>query len=138
VIDGVSAEMEGMDKLVARFRELREAIAKADDEEMERNAEEMATTAEAAAPERKGVLRTTVRVIKKAPRHYLVVAGGPSTRKRVKKGPKPTFDYARADEFGTQEMAAQPFFWPTYRRLRRRFRTRINARRRAIIKAFKL
>lgn len=40
--------------------------------------------------------------------------------------------YARWVEFGTQEMAAQPFFYPSYRALRKRARGRVS---RAINKA---
>jgi len=46
-----------------------------------------------------------------------VVAGGYLTL-RTKGGP--AFDYARADEFGTQKMPAKPFFFPTYRLMKKK------------------
>jgi len=108
---------------------------------MQANAEEMASTAEAAAQKVTGKLKATVRVItkeKNGRKYFLVVAGGRGTRRDVKTGKRKFFDYARANEFGTQNAAAEPFFFPTYRRLKRRFRSRISAARLRIIRAFKL
>lgn len=42
--------------------------------------------------------------------------------------------YARWVEFGTQKMAAQPYFYPSYRALRRRSKSRVT---RAVTKAIK-
>lgn len=61
-----------------------------------------------------------------------VIAGGAITR-RVSANGK-TYDYARAMEFGTRDLAAQPFFFPTYRRHRTRIRSAVS---RAIRKAVK-
>lgn len=61
-----------------------------------------------------------------------ILAGGRLTTKSVRKGASATYDYALAQEFGTQEMAANPFFYPTWRLRRRSVRTKIN---RAIRKA---
>lgn len=47
-----------------------------------------------------------------------VVAGGALTVRTSISGK--SFDYARADEFGTQKMAAQPFFFPTYRLMKKK------------------
>ncbi len=138
MIDGLGARVTGPAELEQIFRRLRADIAADDDAELEIQANAMARAMEAAAPHHEGTLATTVKVIKKAPRHYIIVAGGAATRKRVKRGRKPVYDYARADEFGTVDMAAQPFFFPTYRRKKMTLRRRINARRRARIKALKL
>jgi HK97 gp10 family phage protein len=51
-----------------------------------------------------------------------IVAGGVSTR-RQKTMHSGDFDYARAVEFGTLKMHAEPFFFPTYRLLRKRMRS---------------
>lgn len=42
----------------------------------------------------------------------LILAGGPLTTKR---GPAGSFDYALAEEFGTQKESPLPFFYSTYR-----------------------
>ena len=47
-----------------------------------------------------------------------VVAGGAATVRPSISG-KP-FDYARADEFGTVKMPAHPFFFPTYRLMKKK------------------
>jgi HK97 gp10 family phage protein len=49
-----------------------------------------------------------------------IVAGGVSTRQQSVHS---NFDYARAVEFGTRKMHAEPFFFPTYRLLRKKMRS---------------
>lgn len=49
-----------------------------------------------------------------------IKAGGPTTT--VKSGGGKPYDYSRAVEFGTEHVAAHPFFWPTYRLMRKRMR----------------
>ncbi|MBO0140219.1 HK97 gp10 family phage protein [Agrobacterium sp. Ap1] len=61
----------------------------------------------------------------------VVRAGGETTTKPSAGGP---FDYAVGQEFGTQNGPRQPFFWPAYRLLRKKFTSR---RRRALSKAIK-
>jgi HK97 gp10 family phage protein len=65
----------------------------------------------------------------KTPTVVQVMAGGLLTTRKV--GGKP-YDYARAVEFGTERVAAQPFFFPTYRLMRKSMRSamrrKINAR----------
>jgi HK97 gp10 family phage protein len=74
-------------------------------------------------------------------RHYtsdtggqIVRAGGETTTKPVKAGQSGTYDYAVGQEFGTVDMPASPFFWPSYRLLKTKFNSR---RRRAMNKAIK-
>ena len=43
--------------------------------------------------------------------------------------------WARWNEFGTSKMAAQPFFFPSYRALRKRIKTRITREMKKAIKA---
>lgn len=43
--------------------------------------------------------------------------------------------YARWQEFGTQKQAAQPFFFPSYRTLRRRIKSRITREMKKAIQA---
>jgi len=61
----------------------------------------------------------------------VVRAGGETTTKPSAIGP---YDYAKGIEFGTVGMPAQPFYWPAYRSLKKRFYLR---RRRALSKAIK-
>lgn len=58
-----------------------------------------------------------------------VSAGGASTTKPVrnsKKGGAPLYDYAVAQEYGTEGMPANPAFWPAWRLKRRRFKARMS------------
>lgn len=61
----------------------------------------------------------------------IVRAGGKTTTKPSKGGP---YDYAVGREFGNSVAPAQPFYWPAYRLLRKKFTSR---RRRALSKAIK-
>ena len=45
----------------------------------------------------------------------LVKAGGPNTTVEVREGSSTSYDYAMAQEYGTQKMSANPFFWPAIR-----------------------
>ena len=85
----------------------------------------LASTIERVAPVSEdiggGALRHSVRVIPgKKDTIVRVVAGGKLTiRPSVSSTP---YDYARADEFGTVNMPAQPFFFPTYRLMKKKMR----------------
>jgi HK97 gp10 family phage protein len=75
----------------------------------------------------------------RSPLRKLVRAGGPLTTREVRKGSGTGYDYALANEFGTEKMAAQPFFWPTYRSKKKKIRSDIAARaRKAIAKVVPL
>lgn len=52
-------------------------------------------------------------------------AGGAATTKPVRNGASATYDYALADEFGTSDTAAQPFFYPGFRLGKKRAKSRI-------------
>ena len=62
----------------------------------------------------------------------VIRAGGASTT--VQHGTKPPYDYARAVEFGAQGNPAQPFFFPSYRLMKKSIRA---AMRRKITKNIK-
>lgn len=75
----------------------------------------------------------------KTPLQVKVTAGGKLTTRQLRSGSGKSYDYALANEFGTQNMAAQPFFWPTYRLLKKRLRAQIaRGAKRAIGKVVKL
>ena len=85
-----------------------------------------------------GVLAASVRVEPgRSPLAALVRAGGKTTTRTVGFGffsafnaavrGRAEYDYAIAQEFGTQHIPAQPFFWPTYRAKKRAIRKAIKA-----------
>ena len=122
---------------IARIPEGLRAIAQAS---LEASGEQMVTAMKQAAPKEDGQLIASIRMEALAAGEGIgvrILAGGPLTTRPVRKtskGNAPTYDYALAQEFGTAKMAANPFFFPTYRRLKGRTRSRVTA---ALKKAIK-
>lgn len=109
-------------------------VRKAAKQALDQNAKELIAKQREFVPEDQGDLKESIR--QEAGRHELsvtVTAGGPLTTRPVRKGAKAFYDYALAQEFGTRKMPANPFFFPAYRILRRRMRSRTSrAARKAI------
>lgn len=105
---------------VERFRklteELKAEVHKAAVEELNAQAQSLAELMESVVPRGEtGNLEHTIAVVPDRRKDTIVriVAGGKlTTRPAVSSKP---YDYSRADEFGTMNMAAKPFFFPTYR-----------------------
>ncbi|QBX38668.1 HK97 gp10 family phage protein [Brevundimonas sp. S30B] len=129
------------DHLRRRMKAIPAEVKKAARAQLRANAEELVETIKRFAPEEDGALRNSVRqqdVSTSTRIARRVQAGGALTTKPVRKSEKgaPTYDYALAQEFGTERMPANPFFWPAWRLLRRRMRSRMTrAARKAIQKA---
>jgi hypothetical protein len=71
-----------------------------------------------AVPRKNNTLWQSIRVEPSArPMRALVRAGGRTTT-----GGSPPYDYALAQEFGTEKTPARPYFWPTYRAKRKSIR----------------
>lgn len=108
---------------VQRFRkltdDLKQEVHDAAVAELNAQAGGIAKQMIAAAPHDEGNLEHSVRVIPgKVDTQVRIVAGGRlTTRPSISSKP---FDYARADEFGTVNMPAQPFFFPTYRLMKKK------------------
>lgn len=119
-------------KLQALPRIARQEIEKA----MEKSAAEMVTLARSLVPVDSGDLRQSIGwTWGEAPKGSIrlgTVGGGAATI-TIFAGNSEAF-YARWVEFGTQKMRAQPYFFPAYRALRKRAKSRI---RRAGTKAAK-
>jgi HK97 gp10 family phage protein len=83
--------------------------------ELNAQADELVDLIASVAPRDKGVLVHTIQKVPDRAKDTVVriVAGGHETvRPSISSKP---YDYARADEFGTVNMPAQPFFFATYR-----------------------
>lgn len=106
-----NASVERFKKLTEELQREVHALAVA---ELNAQANELAQLIESVAPFDEGILKTTVIVLPgKKDTIVRVVAGGQKTvRSSVSSKP---YDYSRADEFGTVNMSAKPFFFPTYR-----------------------
>jgi HK97 gp10 family phage protein len=104
---------------VERFKRLTQELQReVHDEavaELNAQADSLVDSMEQVAPRDKGVLVHTIRKVPDKSKDTIVriVAGGHETvRPSVSSKP---YDYSRADEFGTVNMPAKPFFFPTYR-----------------------
>jgi hypothetical protein len=101
----------------------------------ERGADEITGIQKALAAKDDGDLAGSVRnSYDEAELRATLTAGGEATTRPVREGADVDYDYALANEFGTQEMAAQPFFYPGYRLGKKRAKSRIS---RAVTKAAK-
>ncbi len=123
---------------VERFRklvtELKVAVFDEAIAELNRQGDDLVSLIESVAPRGEtGNLEHTVRKIPGSrPTQIRIVAGGQLTvRPSVSSKP---YDYARADEFGTVNMAAQPFFFPSYRLMKKKIISAMKRRLTAEIK----
>lgn len=138
----MSAKVSGLQELDARFRRMRVAVKASSEAEQHLAADQLVRAIAAAAPRKTGTLAKSVRkvegVTKKGRRYVAVVAGGRETTKKIRQGVSDAsfakgvasggnqgeFDYSRAVEFGSPGEPPQPFFFVTYRKLKRRLRAR--------------
>ena len=99
---------------------LPEAVRKPIRDETFEQADELAAAQRDEMPVGGGALAASSRVqpSDRNPMRALVMAGGPLTTRGG-------YDYALAQEFGTQHQSAQPFFWPPYRANKNKIRKRI-------------
>lgn len=122
---------------VERFRkltdQLKQEVFDAAAAELNVQADGLVALMESVAPVHEGVLVHTIRKIPgKSKTQVRIVAGGLETvRQGVSSKP---YDYSRADEFGTADMPAKPFFWPSYRLKKKRM---ISAMKRKLTAAIK-
>jgi len=103
---------------VERFRKLTEELKKEVFDlavsELNVQADELIAVMKSVVPVDEGDLSNSIRKVPgKSPTQVRIVAGGSATTK-AGSGGKP-YDHARAIEFGTTEMPAEPFFFPSYR-----------------------
>lgn len=117
---------------VAQFQDLMRNIPPAVAKELaagvQEQAQRLAETQRAAAVRgRTGNLAKSVRVEQgRHPLQRLVKAGGPLTTKPVRTGASATYDYALGQELGNEHSPAQPFFYPSYRLLKKSIRSAIS------------
>lgn len=81
-------------------------------------ADKLAAAIKQKAPRKSGALANSVTVRRRKNDLDLeVTAGGDLTTKEIRKGSGESYDYARAVEFGSVSMPAEPFFFNTYREM---------------------
>lgn len=128
MISGVDALNQ---KLAAIPRATRAEIRKV----LEKSADEMVTFAKQLAPVDSGTLRDSIRKEPGANDLAVVVtAGGEATTKAARAG-QGEYDYALGVEFGTVDTPEQPFFWTSYRAVKKRAKSRASRAVRKAVKA---
>lgn len=132
----MTVKVQGLEKLRAKMRALPDAVRGEIRAAMERGANEIVALAKTLVPVDQGDLRDSIGwTWGDAPTGSMALAQGGTADMRltIYAGDSQAF-YARWVEFGTARMSAQPFFFPAYRALRRRVRSRVA---RAVNKAAK-
>lgn len=122
------------DEFRRALRRVAPAVAKRGHEAIDKNAKEFVEMAKGLAPvdpDGGSSLRDSIREHDTNTGGKIVRAGGSTTTRQSEGGP---YDYARAQEFGREDMQPSPYFWPTYRLLKKKF---ISRRRRAVNQAIK-
>jgi HK97 gp10 family phage protein len=115
------------DRLRRRMKSIPKAVRQALKVQNAKNAAELVETIRGFAPG-DGPLQASVKnhdVTDSTRISQRIEAGGEATTKPVRDGQSATYDYALAQEFGTVNMPAHPFFWPAWRLKRRRFKSRM-------------
>ena len=141
--------VEGLSNLQRRFHALPAAVQKAVRETMERNADEIVDMMKRLAPVESGALRDSIGwtwgaapkgsmslgTVGASPASPIAITIYAGTRDKALGG-RDAF-YARFQEYGTKNMPANPFFWPSIRTNRTRGRSRLSRNaRKAAEKAF--
>lgn len=119
------------DRARRRLKAIPVEVRKAVKAQNRANAEELVETIKRfAPPDESGDLRASVKnqdVSTSTRIAQQVRAGGAATTKPVRKSEKaPTYDYALAQEYGTARMPANPFFWPSWRSVRKKLKARMS------------
>lgn len=107
----------GREKLRSVLKKLPQAVRTELQSSLTKSAEIVASAQRSLVPVKDGILRDSIRVepFSRGGIGVLIKAGGPTTTKPVRVGQTATYDYAMGQELGTQEMVANPFFYPAYR-----------------------
>lgn len=111
-----------------RVNRIPQAVRRASFEALSRHATAMTASMKAAVPKERGNLSASI-VLDLQPDNLRAVirAGGSTTTNGG-------YDYAMAQEFGTEKMPANPFFWPSYRLHKKSMRRAVKS---AMTKAIK-
>jgi HK97 gp10 family phage protein len=118
----MGAKVTGRQLLRKTLAKLPAAVKEDLQTSMTKSAEATAARMRAGVQNRSGATSASIRVepFTRGGIGAIIKAGGPLTTKPVRNGQSAQYDYALAEELGTEGMLAQPFFYPAYRRQRRK------------------
>ncbi|WP_320188919.1 HK97-gp10 family putative phage morphogenesis protein (plasmid) [Agrobacterium rosae] len=129
----------GLEKLRRRLERIPAEVRKRTKAELMLQAREINMLQRSLAPKDDLTLAGTIRseAMPEPDIGVVIRAGGRATTKPVRnseKGNSPEYDYALAQEFGTEEMPANPFFFPAIQVSRKKAKRRIRAAARRALK----
>jgi HK97 gp10 family phage protein len=131
----VTVKFTKKERLFARLREVVPNVDKELTEANEKTAIGMVAMAKRLAPRDDGDLQNSIIYFPgRRPTSFVITAGGALTTRPVREGADASYDYALGQEYGTSKMPANPFFWPSFRALRKGMKSRAG---RALRKAIK-
>lgn len=123
----MTSKIKGLDALNKKLKRI-PVDAKAEIQKaLNEGADRIVILSRSLAPRDSGDLVSSIR--KQPGRHELavdVVAGGQQTMREVREGSGIYYDYAMAQEFGTENHPANPFFYPAWRALKKSIRARLS------------
>ncbi|MER8637655.1 HK97-gp10 family putative phage morphogenesis protein [Mesorhizobium sp. M1365] len=123
----------GLRDFERRLKALPAAAKRAAKVALDTSANELVAAQRSLAPREDGTLQASIQWRQTAELTRSITAGGDTTTVAARAGDG-DYDYALGQEFGTQNMPANPFFWPAFRLTKKRIRARI---KRAITKGIK-
>lgn len=139
--------VEGLDRLKRKLtKALPQAVADATIKAMEQGADEVVAMMRRLAPKDSGKLAQTINwTWGQAPEGSMVLGKSSPTRDGLVitiyagdastlVGEREQFQLARIQEFGTQQMQASPYFFPSWRSLRKRVGGRVKRQMRKAVK----
>lgn len=124
----MGATIQGLDKLRAKLRAMPAEVKREVEAVLISSAEEVASTARALVPVDDGDLKASIVVTPPGGRTPLYSSGGSQAvgeLKAVVTAGNGKVRYAAPVEFGHENAAPRPFFWPAYRSKKKRIRSRI-------------
>lgn len=135
-------KIKGLDKLARKLAKVPVEVKARAQSDLMLAGREINMLQRALAPQEDGVLRGSIRTEPLSDGEVGVVirAGGAATTVKVRhseKGNATDYDYALGQEYGTQKMQANPFFWPGFRTRKKRALRRVRAGWRRVLKGLK-
>lgn len=123
----MTSKIKGLDALNKKLSRMPAEAKREIKVALEEGADRVVILSRSPAPRDSGDLVNSIR--KQPGRHELavdVVAGGQQTMREVREGSGVYYDYAMAQEFGTENHPANPFFYPAWRALKKSIRARLS------------
>jgi HK97 gp10 family phage protein len=107
----------GLEKLRRKLNRIPESVRRRAQADLMLAGRQINMAQRALAPSDDGDLRASIRSepLTDGTIGVVIRAGGPTTTKPVRNGQSATYDYALGQEYGTQDMAPNAFFWPAYK-----------------------